>query len=301
MISYGGTELDLYAFVKNRFPELPAVRSLAFSRCTTIGVGGSAAVAVSPRTVEEAAELLCVLLRERIPHYFLGAGANILPPDGEYEGVIVRFSALNALYADGTEVYCGAGVTGGALCRFARARLLSGAECFTGIPMTVGGGIAMNAGVRDGHFSDLVCRVVALDRGRIAVLGKGDCLFGNKRSVFQGGIAVLGASLMLRYSYREEIERNTCYFRMRRKDLPKGRSMGCVFVNPEGESAGELIDRCGLKGARIGGAFVSSAHANFIISDGGSSADVSALIAFVRKQVYAQTGVLLREEIRRIV
>ena len=114
-------------------------------------------------------------------------------------------------------------------------------------------------------------------------------------------LAVLGASRMLRYSYREEIERNTCYFRMRRKDLPKGRSMGCVFVNPEGESAGELIDRCGLKGARIGGAFVSSAHANFIISDGGSSADVSALIAFVRKQVYAQTGVLLREEIRRIV
>ena len=114
---------------------------------------------------------------------------------------------------------------------------------------------------------------------------------------------MLIASVQLRAEYcgRERALAEIRQVLAERARLPKGRSMGCVFVNPDGESAGELIDRCGLKGARIGGAFVSSAHANFIISDGGSSADVSALIAFVRKQVYAQTGVLLREEIRRIV
>lgn len=292
--------MDIFAFLRTRFSRLFVERDFSFARHTTIGCGGTAAAAVYPCCCEELSELLCVLTREKIPFCFMGVGANVLPPDGYYGGVVVRFSRMNALWADGTGVYAGAGVTGGALLRFARSRCLGGLEPFTGIPMTVGGGTAMNAGVSDLHFSDVVERVVAVDEGRIAVFTPRECEFGVKRSLFLSGVAVAGVYLKTGYSLPDETDRKFRFYGAKRSGLPHGRSMGCIFVNPDSVSAGRLIDECGLKGLSVGGARVSEKHANFIINEGNSSADVGALIDRVKREVAERTGIVLREEIRRI-
>lgn len=292
--------MEHFAELPERFPDIGWERNFSLKRHTTIGCGGAAAFAASPRNTESAAQLIGYLHREGIPHCFLGAGANVLPADGWFEGVVVRFCGLNALWREQEAVYAGAGVTGGALLRFAAGGLLGGFEAFTGIPTTVGGGIVMNAGVKERHFSDVVLRVVGIEKGRIRTFEHRSCAFSEKTSIFQSGIAVTGAYLAGRPSSAAEIAAQREFYRLKRAHLPKGRSMGCVFVNPKGESAGQLIERCGLKGARVGGATVSFQHANFLLNEGGSAADVSALIALVRREVYRQTGISLTEEIRRL-
>ena len=292
--------MELFTHLRGTFPNLACERDFPFARHTSIGCGGTAAVAASPACVEECAALLGFLKRERIPHCFLGAGANVLPPDGHFEGVVVRFCALSFLQATETDVFAGAGVTGGRLLSFAQAHGIGGFSPFSGIPMTAGGGTAMNAGVRELHFSDIVLSVLCAEGDTVRVLGNRDCVFREKDSIFLSGIAVLGVRLRGKTAHPQDIARESCRFRRRRRGLPKGRSMGCTFVNPPGAFAGELIERCGLKGARRGGAYVSPLHANFIINDGGTSSDVAALIEFVRREVLNRTGVALREEIRRL-
>lgn len=292
--------MDISEELPARFPHMRWERDFSLARHTTIGCGGTARLAVSPLCTEDAAELLCYLSRKAIPYCFLGAGANSLPSGEPFEGVVVRFSGLKTLFADGETLYAGAGVTGGALLRFAEASRLGGLEPLTGIPMTVGGGVVMNAGVKEGHLSDSVLRVVGIERGKIRTFEPRDCAFSEKRSVFQSGIAVTGVYLQCRRTSAEEIAERREEFRKRRRHLPAGRSMGCVFVNPAGETAGRLIERCGLKGVGRGGAVVSPVHANFILNEGGSAQDVSALIGYVEQEVFRQTGITLREEICRL-
>ncbi len=293
--------MDIYAILREHFSSLSVERDFSFARNTTIGVGGKASAAAYPCNAEQTAEVISFLTRKGIPHCFLGAGANVLPSDGDFDGVVVRFSRLNALYADGSLVYAGAGVTGGQLCRFARGLDLSGFEPFTGIPMTVGGGVTMNAGVVEGHFSDLTERVLTVEKGKIRTFSWKDCDFSEKYSVFQSGIAVIGVYLRGKYSFPDTVSQRTCYFRLKRKHLPKERSMGCVFVNPANGSAGKTIDECGLKGLSVGGARVSEAHANFIVNGGGAtSVEIARLIQTVKSRVKEKTGIELREEIKRI-
>ncbi len=216
------------------------------------------------------------------------------------DAVLVRSDLLKGLVFDGNALFAGAGVTGGALLKFAADHGLGGFEPFAGIPMSVGGACVMNAGVRERHISDVVLRVLAVSGGRIMSFSPASCRFGEKMSVFQEGIFVVGALFRAEHSPKEKILGRTADFLARRAALPKGRSMGCTFVNPEGESAGEIIDRCGLKGLSVGGAHVSRIHANFIINEGGTSADVSRLIEIVKEEVLSKTGILLREEIRRL-
>ncbi len=292
--------MGVYALFADAMPSVAVCTDLALSRHTTIGCGGRVALSVSPSDAEEAAEVLSLLHRRRIPHAFLGAGANTLPPDGDVDGVLVRSDLLGGLVLDGETLYAGAGVTGGALLRFALAHGVGGFEAFIGIPMTVGGACVMNAGVRERHFSDVVLRVLAVQGGRIVGFSPEACAFGEKTSVFQEGIFVVGALLRAERAPRASILKKREEFLARRASLPKGRSMGCVFVNPDGVGAGELIDRCGLKGRRVGGAYVSERHANFILNDGGTSEDVAALIGIVKDEVLRKTGINLREEIRRL-
>ena len=292
--------MEIYARLRGRFPLLALEAPFAFSRHTTIGTGGTCAVAASPVSERSCAELVRFLQEEGIPHVFLGVGANVLPREGWYEGVAVRFCRMKRLTARGTRVYAGAGVTGGALLSFCEQQGIGGFSAFSGIPMSVGGGVAMNAGVRERHFSDVVRAVLTVQSGKMRILRAEECRFSEKSSVFLRGLPVLGAFLEGVACSPREIARESCYFRTRRRVLPKGRSMGCVFVNPKGVSAGALIEQCGLKGMRCGGAVVSDRHANFILSENGRAADVAALIEQSRTIVQKKTGILLREEIRRI-
>lgn len=290
--------MELFTRLKERFPKLACECGFDFSRHTSIGCGGRAAAAASPSCAEEARQLLAWLRAEGIPFCFLGAGANVLAADGCFEGVAVRFARLNRLSADNEVVFAEAGVTGGRLLSFAQERGVGGFSPFSGIPMTVGGGTAMNAGVREAHFSDVVARVLCVENGKLRMLEGRDCRFSEKDSIFLAGIAVIGVWLRGRPSRPADIARESCYFRKRRAVLPKGRSMGCTFVNPQGISAGALIEACGLKGTRVGGAVIAEKHANFILNEGATSGDVAALIALVKEEVRRQTGIALREEIR---
>ncbi len=293
--------MDRFSVLSERFPRLPLEKDFSFRRHTTIGCGGVAEVCAMPGSAESAAALLKFLQREKIPYLMMGAGANVLPQEGRFDGVLVRFTGLCGLFlAENGRIFAGAGVTGGALCRFARERSLGGFEPFTGIPMSVGGGIVMNAGVAEGHFSDVVERVYAIDSGKLRGFSLSECEFSEKRSLFQAGLPVIAAVLRGTRTPREILEERSGFFREKRKDLPKGRSMGCCFVNPPGLSAGKLIDECGLKGVSCGGAYVSPRHANFIINEGGSAEDIGKLLSLVKETVQKKTGIALREEIRRL-
>ena len=292
--------MEDFARLKEKFPKLKFEQNYSFARHTTIGCGGIAACCVYPDSTQAVAELISYLSREKIPYCFLGAGANVLPAEGEYAGVVIKFSAMQRIMISGELVNADAGVTGGRLLKFARENNLSGFEPFTGIPMTLGGGVTMNAGIPDLHFSDVVEKVTAVENGKIYELQGKDCGFSQKQSIFQSGIAV--TEVVLRGTRAQSsliLEREKLY-RERRKHLPKGRSMGCVFVNPSETSAGKLIDECGLKGRRVGGAVVSEIHANFIINEGGTSDDVARLITIIKQEVERGKGILLKEEIRRI-
>ncbi|MGN1077656.1 MAG: UDP-N-acetylmuramate dehydrogenase, partial [Candidatus Gallimonas sp.] len=292
--------LDFFSVLDAGLPDLTRERAFSFARHTTIGCGGTAAAALCPAGTEETAKALSFLKKEGIPYCFLGAGANVLPAEGNFEGAVVRFCAIKTLFAYGTHVFAGAGVTLGALVKFTRERALSGFEPLTGIPASVGGATVMNAGVSDRHMSDLIEKVVAVEDGKILLLDPRECAFSEKRSLFQKGVAVTGVLFRGVRSEKERIAREIRRYRAKRAALPKGRSMGCVFVNPESCPAGKLLDECGLKGRRIGGAYVSREHANFILNEGGTSTDVALLVSEMKREVYAKTGILLREEIRYI-
>ena len=196
--------------------------------------------------------------------------------------------------------FLGAGATGAALVAFACGRSVGGFEPFTGIPMSVGGAAAMNAGVREGHISDVALCVRAIANGKVRLFSRRACGFSEKDSIFLQGIAVTGVYFRAEKRDPRAIEKRMREFAARRRSLPKGRSMGCTFVNPAGRSAGAIIDACGLKGYQIGGARVSDVHANFILNEGGSAEDVGRLAALIKEEVLKKTGICLREEIRRI-
>ncbi len=272
-----------------------------FSACSSIGLGGVAERAYFPRTVEEAAALVIAIERAGLPYLVLGNLTNVLPPDEGTDKIIVSTKRLKGTkIGEGLFAYAGTG--SGALLSAAKRENLSGAEFLAGIPCTFGGGLYMNAGAAGVYLAEIVDSVLVLRKGRLERLPKSACEYAYKKSVFmESGDVILGGWLRLQPSTAEEIESRRAYFLEKRAHLPTGRSMGCVFKNPEGKFAGELIEKSGLKGLRIGGARISPKHANFIINEGGATAkDIRALVAIIKNAVYAQYGVTLREEIRYI-
>lgn len=292
--------MDIFAFVQKRLPRLCLNPGFDFSRHTTFGIGGVAAAEALPANGAELAALCGVLEGAGIPYCYLGAGANVLASDEPFEGVVIRFARMGALSREGTDIVAGAGVTGGALLRFARENGIGGLEFLAGIPMTVGGAAVMNAGVPEGHLGDAVRSVTAVMDGKERVFGREACQFSDKYSVFQEKIAVTRVVMEGYPCDPARIRERERAFLAKRRGLPKGRSAGCVFVNPAGGSAGKLIDDCGFKGLRVGGAYVSPRHANFIVSEGATAGEVAALIEKVKDGVFEKTGILLREEVKRL-
>jgi UDP-N-acetylmuramate dehydrogenase len=199
----------------------------------------------------------------------------------------------------GDNVFVYAGVTSREFLRACKRENRCGAEFLIGIPCTLGGALYMNAGAGGKYISEIVESVMVFRGGKECVLSLKDCEYDYKHSIFmQNDDVILGASLRLEKSSLEEIEKEEQYYLFRRKHLPKGKSMGCVFKNPPNAYAGDLIERSGLKGLRIGGAKVSNEHANFIINEGNAtSSDIKSLIALIKNAVRSQYGVCLEEEI----
>lgn len=272
----------------------------SFTSHSSIGVGGESAVAFFPTTTEEVCSLITELKKDGVPVHILGNLSNVLPCGGVSKRAVVSMKKLRGVQVNGNGLTVQAGTTAGALLAECKRLALSGVEFLTGIPCTIGGALYMNAGVGGAYIGERVQSVTALYNGERVTLSQSDCQYAYKHSVFmQDEFVILNANLRLTADSVQVIQTRINDYNQRRKHLPKGKSMGCVFKNPSGAVAGKLIDGAGLKGMRVGGAVVSNEHANFIINDKYATAtDIKRLIQLVKNAVFAQYKIKLEEEIR---
>lgn len=273
------------------------------ARHVSLRVGGAADALATPDSIEETQALVALCAEHRVPLHVLGGGFNTLVRDGGVEGVVVRTQRLRRLErVGGTEVFAEAGVSHSQMTNLCVEHGLTGLEFGAGIPGTIGGWVAMNAGVPGREAGERVVEVtVAAPREGIRTIGHAGLRF-----VYRGvrglpaGSVVVAARFRLEASSREavrtEVERHLA---QRRATQPIDQpSCGSVFKNPPGTQAGRLIDLAGLKGVREGGAQISSLHANFIVTNGSArAADVLALMARARRAVAAGSGIELEPEV----
>ena len=298
--------MDLFDRLSLALPRLRLLREEPLAAHTSFRIGGPAEVMVFPSSLAELQALLRLSAQEGIRVRLLGAGTNILAPDGGVRGlVIVTSGALTGLsMPDAAHIEAMSGVTMARLACFARDNGLTGLEFAHGIPGTLGGGVVMNAGAYGGELKDVVTEVTALYPDGVKVLTPAELDFSYRHSVFSAGEGiVLGAKVKLESGDPDAIKAKMDDLMARRKasqplELP---SAGSTFKRPTGYYAGPLIEGCGLKGCRVGGAEVSSKHAGFVVNVGGATcADVLALIEKVQKTVYDAHGVMLEPEVKII-
>jgi len=274
---------------------------------TTYRVGGAAALFVEVATAAELRAIADALVvgRSRVPVLVVGKGSNLLVHDDGFAGLALRLDGDFAdLTIDGTTVAAGGAVALPVLARQTGAAGLTGLEWAVGVPGSVGGGVRMNAG---GHGSDIAAtlvrvRLLDLRTGEDEDVPAADLHLGYRRSsvrpeqvVGQATFALTPGDLEVAAAEIAEI------VRWRRDHQPGGPNAGSVFTNPEGDSAGRLIEVAGAKGLRAGTAEVSTKHANFIQADpGGRAEDVHTLMLEVRDRVRDATGVTLVPETRLV-
>lgn len=273
------------------------------ARHTTYRVGGPAALFVVCDSIADITASLRILYEEDIEHTVLGKGSNILASDSGYGGAVITLGRDFKRHSveDGF-IRSGAGVILAALVQDAFSRGLSGMEFAVGIPGTVGGALAMNAGSREDWIGTRVESVTLFDKnhGLTCVRGS-EVSWGYRSTDLVGNGLMLECTLRVEDGDKERIQRTMdSSFRRRKATQPVGLPCaGSVFVNPSGDSAGRLIEAAGLKGVRVGGACVSSVHANFIVNDSGASArDIWDLIQQVRDTVREVHGIELQSEIQ---
>lgn len=274
------------------------------SRYTSWRVGGMADRLYMPAGVQD----LQVFL-QGLPHgepvHFVGLGSNLLVRDGGVRGtVVLMHDGLTELRFEGEKVYAEAGVTCAKLAKFAARQHLHGAEFLAGVPGTVGGALAMNAGCHGGETWDIVERALTIDRhGQMHERSQVDVEVGYRHVSLPGEEWFVAAWFQLQAGEASVAEEKIKALLARRLEtqplnLPNA---GSVFRNPEGGFAAKLIETCGLKGYRIGGAQVSEKHANFIVNTGDATADdIERLIAHVRETVMHEQGMELQREVRII-
>ena len=275
------------------------------SRHTTWRVGGPADRFYQPADREDLAAFLAMLPADE-PLYWCGLGSNLLLRDGGLRGTVIFLSpGLTALRCQGNRgVWADAGVACAKVARFAARHDLVGAEFLAGIPGTMGGALAMNAGAFGGETWRVVTEVETVDRqGRLHRREPSDFQVGYRHVQGQPEEWFTGVLLTLEAGDGgQAMTRIRALLDRRAATQPIGKpSCGSVFRNPTGDHAARLIESAGLKGARIGGAHVSDKHANFIINDGSATAaDIERLVEHVRETVLETHGVSLWPEVRMI-
>ena len=271
-----------------------------FSANGTMGVGGIAPIALFPQDEQELLQILSVLTERKLSFVVVGNLSNTLVAEGAIEHVVICTKQMRFCRSYGRYLYAESGVTSGRLLHRCIDAGLSGAEFLSGIPCTLGGAVYMNAGVSGEYISSIVDSVRVFRDGKVQIVRKADCEFAYKNSIFmRNNDILLGVTLQLMQSSPCKVREEIARYHEKRAHLPIGKSLGCIFKNPEGQIAGRLIEGAGLKGMRIGGAVVSDVHANFIINDKGATAqDIRALIQIIKNAVYAQYKIALQEEIR---
>jgi len=277
------------------------------ARCTSLRVGGPVDALATPATREQVARILAICAAHQISHFAIGAGFNTLALDSRLEGVAIQLGKLRRLEERPDRcLRVEAGVSHGQLTNFCIERGLAGLEFGCGIPGTIGGWLAMNAGIPGREVKDVVREIEVISPTGRAVrhIPRAELRFVYRalRGLAPGSVilsALLSVTLSDTGAVRAEIDRLLAARQSSQPlDVP---SCGSVFKNPPGDFAGRLVEAAGLKGRRLGGAEISPVHANFIANRGGATAaDVLALIQEAQAAVWRTAGRRLVPEVRVI-
>lgn len=268
-------------------------------------IGGVAAIAIFPSNAQELCDAALALRNMQIKFEVIGNASNILFGFERYNGALIFTSGIDAYTVDEEKIYAECGASLVRMSNVAKENSLCGLEFACGIPARVGGACVMNAGAHGSSMSEIIEYTDALDVRSGERVRIYDNHYGYRRSIYleDPSLICLGASMKLAFGNKDQIaERMRENLDRRRASQPLSLpSAGSYFKRPEGDFAGRLIEECGLKGERVGGAEVSTKHAGFIVNVGGASFyDVLALEEKIKENVMSRFGVELCREVRLI-
>jgi UDP-N-acetylmuramate dehydrogenase len=277
-------------------------QAVPLAKLTTIGVGGPARALVRPRTVDELVEALGLAREEGSDVLPVGLGSNLLGSDLGVDALVLRLEGeLAGVEVDGEVLRAGGGAANAVCLHRARAAGLGGFEFACAIPGTAGGGVRMNAGAYGRDFATILVRALIATADGASWRSVDELGLSYRHSSLAPAEVVAGVEYRLEQSPPAEIKATVAELVARRKDTQPTtkRTFGSVFKNPDGElGAGRMLELCGLKGHRIGGAMISPKHANFIENAGGAtSADCVSLMVEARRRAHEQYGVVLEREV----
>ena len=284
---------------------LPGIqKNIPLKNYTTFKIGGRAKYFFQAKSKEELIKAIKFAQSAKLSFFILGGGSNVLVSDEGYDGLVINFQfSISNFQKD--KITAGAGTKLEELVKASARTGLAGLEWAAGIPGTVGGAIHNNVAAFDNSVADVVKSVEVFDvsEPKIKNIEAKNCQFSYKQTIFKENknLIILSCILQLKPGKVKEIEQKIKHFLdYREKNHPlKFPSAGCIFKNPSGISAGELIEKCGLKGRKSGGAMISEKHANFIVNlDGAQAKDVLSLINLIKKEVKKKFDVELKEEIQ---
>jgi UDP-N-acetylenolpyruvoylglucosamine reductase len=276
--------------------------NVPLARFTTLGTGGPARAFARPESLDELREALTWARERALPSATIGLGSNLLAADDGVDALVLRLAGdLAGAEVEGELLLAGGGAANAVCLHRVRAAGLGGFEFACAIPGTVGGGVWMNAGAYGGDFAQILARALVVDGDGAAWRTPDELGLRYRHSDLEHGQVVARAELRLVPRPAEEIKATIADMQAQRKAAQptNKRTFGSVFKNPDHKlSAGRMLEACGLKGHRIGGAQISPRHANFIENVGGArSADALALMHEARRRALEQFGVELRHEV----
>jgi UDP-N-acetylmuramate dehydrogenase len=270
---------------------------------TSLRCGGPADIFILPQDVDDVRKALLFAHKEKLPVIVLGSGHNVLVRDKGIRGIVVKLEGcLGRMEFHGEEVTIGAGAGLSTMIREAAALGLGGIECLVGIPATIGGALAMNAGGPEGSIGDFVSAVYFLHPdGTLGEMKPAPGTFAYRAFQPPPGTILLGARLILHRKPQKEIAAEI-RARLKQKKATQPLALaaaGWVWRTPGAEQTAKLLEKAGLRGKRVGGAEISAKHPNFVVNRGGATAaDVLALMRLAFDRVHQQTGLRLEPELR---
>ena len=273
---------------------------------TTFRIGGPARFFYVPKNIEELKLIIQYCKNEKLKYMIIGNGSNMLFLDEGFDGAVICVgSSMSNINVDNISIYAEAGALLSKVASSARDAGLTGMEFAAGIPGTIGGAIVMNAGAYGGEMKDIVSFVDILEAdGNLRRYSNEEMQFGYRRSIVDADKVVVGVGLKLACGNIDDINARMDELKTARvsKQPLEFPSAGSTFKRPEGYFAGKLIDDCGLRGYRVGGAMVSEKHCGFVINyDNATAKDVLKLIDDVKNKVYDEYNVLLEPEVRIVI
>lgn len=270
---------------------------------TYFKAGGPSDILITPEDIKEVQAIIKICKENGVKYYLMGNGSNLLVKDGGIRGVVIKLSKLNKIQVEGNKIIAQSGATLYNVAKVALGQGLKGMEFASGIPGSIGGAAAMNAGAYDGEMSMVIESILAIDdNGELLTLTKDEMeLVYRSSAILKHGYTVVSVNLNLQVGDVEVIKARMDTLAKRRRDKQplEYPSAGSTFKRPEGHFAGKLIEDCGLKGTCVGDAEVSDKHCGFIINKKNASAkDILDLIELVQHVVEEKFGVQLHTEVK---